>query len=45
MMGAWPACTTTVAPPSMVISTGLQLLKSISVSQVTRPSFFDPPVK
>ena len=44
-IGGYPACTTTVAPPSIVSSTGLQLERSISVSQVTRPSFLEPPVR
>ena len=43
--GGLPASTTTVAPPSMASSTGLRLHRSISVSQVTRPSDLEPPVR
>ncbi len=43
--GDCPACTSTVTPSSMVISTGSPLHSAISASQVTRPSFFEPPVR
>ena len=44
-IGAAPACTITVDPPSMVISTGCPLHRSRSAAQVTRPSALDPPVR
>ena len=43
--GGLPASTITVAPPSIASSTGFLLQRSSSVSQVTRPSDFEPPVR
>ena len=44
-IGAAPACTTTVWPPSIVIATGSPAQSSSRASQVTLPSFFEPPVR
>ncbi len=44
-MGALPACTITVWPPSMVSSTASPAHSLSSVSQVTLPSFLLPPVR
>ena len=44
-IGALPACITTVAPSSMETSTASRLQSLRSVSQVTRPSFLEPPVR
>ena len=44
-IGAAPAWTMTACPPSMVISTASAPHSFSSVSQVTTPSFFEPPVR
>ncbi len=44
-IGARPAWTTTSWPPSIVIVTGSPEQRRSSVSQVTVPSFFEPPVR
>jgi hypothetical protein len=42
-MGACPACTTTVEPPSITSSTASPLHSASSAAQVTRPSALPPP--
>ena len=43
--GGLSAATTTEAPPSICSSTGSRLPSAIIMSQATRPSFFEPPVR